>query len=94
MAEDTISKDVLLKRLRRLEGQVRGVERMIEEGRDCEDIITQLRAVRSAIESVGTLILRNYMKICFKKKAPEGSNVEALARAIAIWSQVHIGDKI
>ncbi len=94
MAEEPISKEVLLNRLKRLEGQVRGVEKMIEDGRDCESIITQLRAVRSATESVGTLLLRNYMKICFNKKTPEGSNIESLSRAIAIWSQVHIGDQI
>jgi len=94
MAEETISKEVLLNRLKRLEGQVRGVERMIEDGRDCESIITQLGAVRSAIESVGTLLLRNYMKFCFDNKIPECSNIESLARAIAIWSRVHIGDTI
>jgi DNA-binding FrmR family transcriptional regulator len=55
MVEETISKEVLLNRLKRLEGQVRGVERMIEDGRDRESIITQLGAVRSAVEGVGIL---------------------------------------
>jgi DNA-binding FrmR family transcriptional regulator len=94
MAEETISKEVLLNRLKRLEGQVRGVEKMIENGRDCESIITQLGAVRSAIESVGALMLRNYMKICFDNKTTECSDIESLERAVAIWSRVHIGDKI
>jgi len=53
MVEETISKEVLLNRLKRLEGQVRGIEKMIENGRDCESIITQLGAVRSAVESAG-----------------------------------------
>jgi DNA-binding FrmR family transcriptional regulator len=70
MVEETISKEVLLNRLERLEGQVRGVEKMIEDGRDCESIVTQLGAVRSAIEGVGALLLRNYMKICFDNKNP------------------------
>lgn len=94
MAEETISKEVLLNRLRRIEGQVRGVERMIEEGRDCESIITQLGAVRSATESVGALLLKNYMKFCFDSETPQCSNIESLARAIAIWSRLHIGDTI
>jgi DNA-binding FrmR family transcriptional regulator len=94
MADEAVSKEILLKRLKRIEGQLRGIERMIEDGRDCESIITQLRAVRSATESVGTLLLSNYMKICFGKETPECANIESLARAIAIWSQVHIGDKI
>ena len=93
MVEETISKEVLLNRLKRLEGQVRGVERMIENGRDCESIITQLGAVRSAIESVGALLLRNYMKICFDNKTTKCSDMESLERAVAIWSRAHVGTK-
>ncbi|MBA7702640.1 hypothetical protein ES703_111409 [subsurface metagenome] len=69
MAEETISTETLVKRLRRIEGQVRGIQNMIENGRNCESIIMQLAAVRSAIEGVGGLILKNYMKICFNKEA-------------------------
>lgn len=93
MAEEMISKEVLLNRLRRIEGQIRGIEKMIEDGRECESIITQLGAAHAAIESVGGLMLRNYMKICFNKNTPECASVESLARAIAIWGRVHIGDK-
>jgi DNA-binding FrmR family transcriptional regulator len=93
MGEETISKEVLLNRLKRLEGQVRGVERMVEDGRDCESIITQLGAVRSAIEGVGALLLRNYMKICFDNKTTECSGIESLERAVAIWSRAHIENK-
>jgi DNA-binding FrmR family transcriptional regulator len=93
MVEEMISKEVLLNRLKRLEGQVRGVEKMIEEGRECESIITQLGAVRSAIEGIGVLLLSNYTKICFGKETPECADIESLERAIAIWSRVHIGDK-
>jgi DNA-binding FrmR family transcriptional regulator len=93
MAEETISKEVLLNRLKRLEGQVRGIEKMIESGRDCESIITQLGAVRSAVESAGALLLRNYMKLCFDNKTAECTDIESLERAVAIWSRAHIGDK-
>jgi DNA-binding FrmR family transcriptional regulator len=93
MADEEISKGVLLKRLKRIEGQIRGIQKMIESGRDCESVITQLGAVRSAIEGVGGIILKNYMKICFKdEKAPECVDVESLARAIAIWGKVHLHD--
>lgn len=93
MANEAISKAILLKRLKRIEGQVRGIERMIEEGRDCESIITQMGAVRSAIEGVGALLLSNYTKICFGKKTPECTDIESLARAIAIWGRLPVGDK-
>jgi len=69
------------------------LKRMIEDGRDCEGIITQLGAVQAAIESVGGLMLQNYMKICFNKDTPERVNIESLARVIAIWGRVHIADK-
>ena len=94
MADEAVSKEISLKRPKRIEGQVRGIEKMIEDGRDCESVITQLGAVRSAIEGVGGLLLRNYMKICFNKKTPECLDIESLARAIAIWGRVHIGDKV
>jgi DNA-binding FrmR family transcriptional regulator len=93
MTNEAISKEVLLKRLKRVEGQVRGIQKMIESGRDCESVITQLGAVRSAIEGVGGLILKNYMRICFKDEKPtECVDVESLARAIAIWGKVHLHD--
>ena len=64
---------------------------MIENGRQCEDIVTQLAAVRSAIEGIAGLVLKNYMKICFEgETATECVDVESLARAIAIWGRVHV----
>ena len=94
MAQESISQDLLLKRLKRIEGQVRGIQRMIEGGRDCEGIITQLAAVRSAIEGVGSLVLNNYMKLCFRRESETGvANIDSLARAIAIWGGVRVGDR-
>ena len=93
MVEEIVSKETLLKRLKRAEGQIRGIQKMIEGGRECESVITQLAAVRSAIESIASLILKNYMKICFiGETAPECVDIESLARAIAIWGRVHVGD--
>lgn len=65
----------------------------MEDGRGCESIITRLGAVRSAIEGVGTLVLRNHIKICFGNKTTECSAIESLERAVAIWSRAHTGDK-
>ena len=82
-----------MKRLKGIEGQVRGIEKMIESSRECESILTQLRAVRSGIEGVGSLVLKNYTKICFTKETTPGyADIESLARAIAIWGRVHISD--
>jgi DNA-binding FrmR family transcriptional regulator len=93
MVEEPVSKETLLKRLKRAEGQIRGIQKMIEDGRECESIITQLAAVRSAIEGIAGLILNNYMKICFRgETAPACVDIESLARAISIWGGVHVGD--
>ncbi len=56
--------DKVLKRLRRIEGQVRGLQRMIEGGRDCHDILTQLSGVRSALDAAGEQILEQYASGC------------------------------
>jgi len=93
MTEEIISEEMLLKRLKRIEGQIRGIQKMIKSNRDCESIIMQLAAVRSAIESVGALILNNYMKFCFRKGVKtESDSVNSLARVIAIWGRVHVSD--
>ena len=90
---DEVTKEMLFKRLRRIEGQVRGIEKMITEDRDCESLITQLAAVRSAIESVGAIVLKNYMKFCYKKEPEsETDNIDSLARAISVWGHIRIGD--
>jgi CsoR family transcriptional regulator, copper-sensing transcriptional repressor len=53
-----------LKRLRRIEGQVRGLQRMIEEDRYCADIMTQISSVHEALRSVGRELMRNHLKHC------------------------------
>jgi DNA-binding FrmR family transcriptional regulator len=94
MARQEISREVLINRLKRIEGQTRGIQKMIENERDCEAILTQLAAVRSAVESVGALVLNNYMYFCFNRSGKnDGSpEVETLARALAIWGRVRVGD--
>jgi DNA-binding FrmR family transcriptional regulator len=93
MAEEVISQEVLLKRLKRIEGQIRGIQKMIQDGRDCESLLTQLAAIRSAIEGVGALMLNNYMRLCFREGAEKDSaGFSSLARAIAIWGRVRVGD--
>jgi Uncharacterized protein conserved in bacteria len=58
------AKDSLVKRLHRIEGQVRGIEKMVAEDRYCIDIITQIAAVSTALEAVGFEILDSHVKHC------------------------------
>jgi DNA-binding FrmR family transcriptional regulator len=57
-------RDDVLVRLRRIEGQVRGVQRMVEEGRDCRDIVNQVAAVKAALSSVNSVVLQCYANNC------------------------------
>ena len=88
-----ISREVVLKRLKKIEGQIRGLQKMVADERDCESIVTQMAAVRSAIDSAGALVMNNYMKLCFRKGAEaESASIDSLARAVAIWGGVRVGD--
>jgi DNA-binding FrmR family transcriptional regulator len=53
-----------LKRLRRIEGQVRGLQKMVEEDRYCADILTQISSVHEALRGVGRELMRNHLKHC------------------------------
>jgi len=94
MAENLeVSREVVLKRLKRIEGQIRGLQKMVTDERDCESIITQLAAVRSAIDSAGALVLNNYMRLCFRKNEELNEPaLDSLARVVAIWGRVKVGD--
>ena len=63
-------KDVLL-RLRRIEGQVRGLQRMIGEGLPCPEIMTQVAAVTAAMKRTGAVIVQTYMEECLEKARAE-----------------------
>ena len=70
-------KDANLKRLRRIEGQVRGLQKMVEEDRYCPDIITQIASVQEALRGVGRQLLRNHLKHCATsaiKKGPKDAD--------------------
>ncbi len=58
-------------RLRRVEGQIRGLQRMVDEERDCETILVQLMAARSALDKVGLLIVSNYIDECLPDEDPK-----------------------
>ena len=64
MELDDSTTDEVIKRLRRAEGQLGGVIRMLQEGRDCEDIITQLAAVNKAVDKAGFRLVAGGLKTC------------------------------
>jgi len=70
MESEKEKREILL-RLRRIEGQIRGLQGMIEKGVSCPDILTQVAAATSAIKRVGTAMLQAYMEECLEKGREE-----------------------
>jgi CsoR family transcriptional regulator, copper-sensing transcriptional repressor len=75
----------ILNRLARIEGQVRGLQRMIEEGKDCEDVLAQLAAVKSALDRVGTHLISHHMKDCLEDTTGAQLDPAALERAFDVF---------
>jgi len=73
----TDDKELLLKRLARIEGQVRGIARMIEDDRYCIDILTQLGAVDTALEAVALKVLEEHVQHCVAGALASGDKREA-----------------
>ena len=81
-------KDGLIKRLHRIEGQVRGIERMVSSDRYCIDILTQVGAVSTALESLGFQILDEHVKHCVAGALTSGDEAEAQAKAAELLEAV------
>jgi CsoR family transcriptional regulator, copper-sensing transcriptional repressor len=60
----TVVKDDLQKRLKRIEGQVRGVQKMLEEDRECHEVVQQLAAIKSAVQGATLVFMRDYASDC------------------------------
>lgn len=73
----------LLRRMRRLEGQARGVARMIEEDRDCSEILQQLAAVRAAAHQATIALVRDYAAQCVSSNGSPEEIADALATALS-----------
>ena len=73
VAVDADIKAANLKRLRRIEGQVRGLQKMVEDDRYCPDIVTQIASVQEALRGVGRQLLRNHLKHCATTAIKKGT---------------------
>jgi len=84
VAVDPEIREKNLKRLRRIEGQIRGLHRMVEENLYCADVMTQIASVQEALRSVGRELVRNHMKHC----AAEAMRSEDPAQAEAMHEEL------
>lgn len=86
MSEEEMKR--LLDRLARVEGQVRGLRKMLEERRCCEDVLTQLLAARSGLEGAGQLVLERHLNDCVLGGAEVDERTrEALRETLRLWSR-------
>lgn len=76
----------IINRLKRIEGQIRGLQRLVDEGQDCSQVVHQLAAARRALDKVGFLVLTHRMQECIEKKQSDGYGAEkALDEAMKLF---------
>ncbi|MBV9120558.1 MAG: metal-sensitive transcriptional regulator [Chloroflexi bacterium] len=73
--------DSIQQRLRKIEGQVKGIERMLQDGRGCDDVLTQLMAVRSALDGVVSQLVRNHVQECVRS-LPSDEATDSVERTV------------
>lgn len=78
------NKEALLRRLRRIEGQVRGLQRMVEQDQYCVDILVQIAAVRAALDRVGLMILEDHTRGCVARATKQGEGDEAVREMMEV----------
>ncbi|MBB5174439.1 metal-sensing transcriptional repressor [Texcoconibacillus texcoconensis] len=80
-------KQQLLNRLKRVEGQVRGIQRMVEDDRYCVDVLVQLSAINAALKKVGYSMLENHTRGCVASAVQEGNGDEAIEELMKVIQQ-------
>lgn len=83
-AHFSYQQDALLTRLRRIEGQVRGVQRMVEDGRYCLDIVTQIQAITAAAEKVSQQVLEEHIRGCVSDAIRDQRGDEAISELMVV----------
>ncbi|MEJ9212460.1 metal-sensing transcriptional repressor [Bacillus smithii] len=77
----------LIKRLKRIEGQVRGVQKMVEDNRYCIDILVQISAIQAALKKVGFNLLERHANHCVSKAIREGKGEESIQELMEVVKQ-------
>ncbi|MEI8106083.1 MAG: metal-sensitive transcriptional regulator [Actinomycetes bacterium] len=85
----TADRDALVNRLHRIEGQVRGIERMVEGNRYCIDILTQISAVNTALESLAFQILDQHVRHCVAGALASGDTDDVAQKTAELLEAVH-----
>lgn len=86
---DVAQKEDIIRRLKKIEGQVKGLQRMVDNEKYCVDILIQVAAVRAAINKVGVLIFENHSRECLQKAVEKDINLqdESIDELITVLSK-------
>jgi len=76
------ARNCIINRLQRMEGQVRGVRRMLEDGRDCHEVLTQMAAIRGAAHKISVLAVQEYAVNCLTNPDPRSSPDETIVEMV------------
>lgn len=83
----TDEKSAVMNRLKRIEGQVRGIQKMIEEDRYCVDILVQISAINAALKNVGFSLMERHTKHCVSHAVKSGDGNEAIDELMEVMKQ-------
>lgn len=88
--QNRTNRENILLRLRKIEGQIRGIQRMVEREAECAEILVQVAAVKSAVNRVGALVIRNYLRNCLASASSptgRGGKGDSIDEWVAIVSK-------
>lgn len=86
---DDLEIEKISKRLRRIRGQVEGVEKMVEDHRYCVDVIQQIGAIRAALYQVGLIMLESHSRSCVVSAIKSGNEDEAITELMGVYKSLH-----
>jgi len=84
MASYEDNKEKITTRLRRIEGQTRGLQRMVEQDKYCVDIMTQISSVQAALEQVSLLLMEDHMRHCVTEAIQQGNGEEKIKEVLNV----------
>ncbi|MDD4171542.1 MAG: metal-sensitive transcriptional regulator [Syntrophomonas sp.] len=84
---ETETRRKIISRLRRIEGQVRGVQRMVEEEADCGEILNQIAAIKSAVHHAGVLMFENHAQECIARSLKEGDQERSFDEIVRVMGR-------
>jgi len=85
--KENMDTEAIVKRLRRIEGQIKGIIKMVENDKPCEDILVQIGATKAALHKTGQVLLEGHMQTCVLEGFKSGKNDEALKKLAAAVEQ-------